>query len=159
MKKAYGIIVLMVLLSISGVATAGDYVPVPPPSSFRGMAWGTSLADLPDMLPVQESGFKNTYFRTDERMTFGDATIRSVAYYFREGRLYRVGVAFSGRANHFLIKERLISMYGRGRGVGLRYGWMWPNFSVEINYDDEADSGGLFYTYEGAWEQAEGSGS
>lgn len=159
MRKAYYYIVLMVLVLAPAGVLAGDYVPVPPPSSFRGMDWGTPLAELPEMQPVEARGFENTFFLPNERLTFGDATIRSVAYYFRDGRLYRVGVAFSGRANHFLIKERLISMYGRGRGVGLRYGWMWPNFSVEINYDDESDSGGLYYTYEGAFDQTAESGS
>lgn len=128
---------------------AGDYVEAPRPTSFRGMAWGTPLEDLPDLLAVQEPGYTNTYFRPDERTTFGKAEILSVAYYFRKDKLYRVGVAFEGRANHFLIKDRLLSMYGRGRGVGTRYGWMWRDFSVEITFDDDTDRGGLYYTYEG----------
>lgn len=143
------IFAILLVLGTGVAAMAGDYPKVSAPSSFRGLAWGTPLADIPDLLPVQETGFKDTYFRNNERLDFGDAHIRSVAYYFRKGKLYRVGVAFSGRANHFLIKERLISMYGLGRGVGTRYGWMWPDFSVEINYDDSADGGGLYYTYEG----------
>lgn len=140
---------VIVLMTLSGTARAADYVMAKPPTSFRGLQWGTPLADIPDLLAVKGAQFKNTYFRKDERTTFGDATIVSVAYYFRKDKLYRVGVAFSGRANHFLIKERLLSMYGRGRGVGSRYGWMWPDFSVEISFDDDAKTGGLYYTYEG----------
>ncbi len=137
------------LAALAVPALASDYVRAEPPSSFRGLKWGTPLADIPDLLAVKGSQFKNTYFRKDERMTFGDAEIVSVAYYFKKDKLYRVGVAFENRANHFLIKERLIGMYGPGRGVGSRYGWMWPSFSVEINYNDDAKTGGLFYTYEG----------
>lgn len=141
---------LLCLFCLFSVATAGDYVPVQAPSSFRGMAWGTPLADLPDLKPIQTPGFKDTYFRTNEKLTFGRAKIESVAYYFRKDKLYRVGVAFTGRANHFLIKEQLLSMYGLGRGVGSRYGWMWPAFSVELTYDDDAKGGALYYTFEGA---------
>lgn len=137
------------MAALCGMAFAADYVMVKPPTSFRGLEWGTPLEAIPDLLPVKGASFKNTFFKKGERLTFGDAEILSVAYYFRKDRLYRVGVAFAGRANHFLIKERLMSMYGPGRGVGSRYGWMWPDFSVEINYDDDAKGGGLYYTFEG----------
>lgn len=134
---------------LAPAAMAGDYVSTPAPDSFRGIKWGTPLADVPDLLAVTKPGFEDTYFKKDERLNFGDAEITSVAYYFRKDRLYRVGVAFSGRANHFLIKDRLISMYGMGRGVGSRYGWMWPAFSVELDYDDSRGGGALYYTFEG----------
>ena len=139
----------IILTLCAAPAMGGDYVRVEHPTSFRGLKWGTPLKDIPDLLAVQKGGFKDTYFKKDERLTFGQAEIVSVAYYFKKDKLYRVGVAFKGRGNHFLIKERLLSMYGRGRGVGKRYGWMWPDFSVEINYNDDAKTGGLFYTYEG----------
>lgn len=141
---------LLLLVGLAPAAHGGDYVSVEAPSSFRGMAWGTPLSELPDLRPVQEPGFEGTYFRPGEKRTFGRADIQSVAYYFRKERLYRVGVAFAGRANHFLIKEQLLTMYGPGRGVGSRYGWMWPDFSVELTYDDDAGSGAVYYTFEGA---------
>lgn len=149
MKYISCFVMFLAFAICAGTAVAGDYVMVDHPTSFRGLEWGTPLEDVPDLMAVKGSKFKNTFFKKDERLTFGDAEIQSVAYYFRKDRLYRVGVAFKGRANHFLIKERLMSMYGRGRGVGNRYGWMWPDFSVEINYNDDAKTGGLIYTYEG----------
>lgn len=143
------IALILTLLAGSTTATAGDFVPVPPPESFRGFAWGTPLDAAPTLLPVKARGYENTYYRTDEPLTMGGADIISVAYYFRKDKLYRVGVAFSGRANHFLLKEQLLESYGQGRGVGSRYGWVWPAFSIELSYDDEEDIGGLYYTYEG----------
>ena len=125
-----------------------------PPTSFRGLEWGALLSQIPDLTPVNAPGFRDTYYRSDERLQYGEADIVSVAYYFRDDRLYRVGVAFNGRANHFLIKERLLRMYGPGRGVGARYGWMWPSFSVELNFDDDADRGGLYFTFEGSFDEA-----
>lgn len=150
MRMTRLLIALLVVASLWSAALASDYVQVEPPTSFRGLKWGTPLSEIPDLMAVKGSGFDNTYFRKGERLTFGDAEIVSVAYYFRKDRLYRVGVAFSGRGNHFLIKERLMRMYGPGRGVGQRYGWMWSDFSVEINYNDDAKGGGLYYTYEGS---------
>lgn len=147
-KKIFTI--LCMAICMVSLAEAGDYVQIERPTSFRGLSWGIGLEDAPELLAVK--GRKNTFFKNDERLSFGDAQIVSVAYYFRKDRLYRVGVAFNGRANHFLIKERLMRMYGRGRGVGTRYGWMWPDFSVEISFDDDTKQGGLFYTYEGSFE-------
>lgn len=150
MKIIHTLLASLFILSLAAPALCSDFVYVDHPTSFRGMKWGTPLSELPDMLAVKGNGFEDTYYRANERKKFGDAEIVSVAYYFRKDKLYRVGVAFEGRANHFLIKERLLSMYGAGRGVGSRYGWMWPDFSVEITYDDDADRGGLYYTYEGS---------
>jgi hypothetical protein len=150
MLRIRALITALALCWLAVPALAGDFVPVAPPDTFRGLAWGTPLADIPDLERVPGPRYRNTYYRDNERLTFGDAAILSVAYYFRDGRLYRVGVAFEGRANHFLIKERLLGLYGQGRGVGPRYGWMWPDFSVELTYDDATGSGALYYTHESA---------
>ena len=63
-----------------------------------------------------------------------------------------MGVAYKGRVNQFLLKDMLIEKYGPGRGIGFRYGWMWPDFSIELNYDNDKDSGSLYYTFEGRLE-------
>lgn len=150
MHRTLSPIVLILTLTIPLTAAwAGDFAKSAPPTSFRGLAWGTTIEDAPHLLPVQAPGYKDTYFRTDEPLQFGNAEIVSVAYYFRKDKFYRVGVAFNGRANHFLLKDQLISRYGRGRNAGSRYGWVWPQFSIELDFDDETKSGGLYYTFEG----------
>ena len=150
MKTTRILMLTLILTALALSAVAADYTVAKPPTSFRGLTWGTPRSDIPNLVPVQKPGFKNTYFRRDEKLTFGEADIVSVAFYFRKEKLYRAGIAFTGRANHFLLKERLLRMYGPGRGVGQKYGWMWSDFSIEISYDDDAKSGGLYYTFEGA---------
>lgn len=118
----------------------------------RELSWhgvGNPLEELPELAPVKDKGFKNTYFRRNEPLAMGEADIRSVAYYFRKGKLYRVGIAFNGRANQFFLKDMLIRQYGPGRGIGYRYGWMWPDFSIDLDYDGDTNTGGLYFTYEG----------
>lgn len=129
-------------------ALAGDYAAHEPPRDFRGMQWGTPLSEISGMVPVPAKGYKNTYYRKDEPLTFGDADIVSVAYYFKDGLLSRVGVAFKGQANQFLIKDKLIHDFGPGRQVGSRYGWMWKDFSMVIDYNASSDTGALYYTFE-----------
>lgn len=143
---------LMGILLLAFPALAGDFVQSPAPRHFRGIAWGTDLESLKEMIPVPGNGYKDTYYRKDESLVFGSADIVSVAYYFREKRLFKVGVAFRGEANYFLIKEKLIKDHGPGRQVGARYGWMWPEFSMEVSYDSSRHEGGIYYTYEGTQE-------
>ena len=144
--------ILFFVLAIPVASGASDFVAEPHPTSFRGLEWGVPLADVPDLMPVQEAGFKNTYYKKNESMNLGKADLVSVAYYFRDDRLYRVGVAYKGRVNQFFLKDMLIQAYGPGRGIGFRYGWMWPDFSIELNYDSDRDTGSLYYTFEGELE-------
>ncbi|BCS88724.1 hypothetical protein [Pseudodesulfovibrio sediminis] len=148
MKTLHALILTIILTALISPAMASDYVETPPPTGFRGFTWGMELSDAKGLSPVAEAGFKNTYFRQDEKLTLGEAKIKSVAYYFKKGKLYRVGVAFEGRVNQFFLKDMLMRTYGPGRGVGIRYGWMWSDFSIDLNYNEEMKTGGLFYTYE-----------
>ena len=146
------ILIFLFTLAIPAVSVAADYVSTPHPTSFRGLEWGVSLAEVPDLFPVQKAGFKDTYYRKDESMMLDKAELVSVAYYFRKDRLYRVGIAFKGRVNQFFLKDMLLQTYGEGRSLGFRYGWMWPDFSIELNYDNDKDTGSLYYTFEGRQE-------
>ncbi|WFS62539.1 hypothetical protein LF599_18080 [Pseudodesulfovibrio thermohalotolerans] len=150
MNKLFTLTLLIVLIIAAVPAAASDYVQAPRPTAFRGITWGTPLSEIPGLAPVQEPGFKDTYFKRDEPMTYGKAEITSVAYYFHADKLYRVGIAFKGRVNQFFLKDMLMQRYGAGRGIGFRYGWMWPDFSIELNYNNDNDTGSLYYTFEGS---------
>jgi hypothetical protein len=150
MNTLRALTILIVLAVAALPATASDYAQAPHPDGFRGLAWGTPLSKTKGLVPVQEPGFEDTYFKRDEPMTFGKAEIVSVAYYFSKDKLYRVGIAYKGRVNQFFLKDMLMQRYGVGRGIGFRYGWMWPDFSIELDYDNDKDTGSLYYTYEGA---------
>lgn len=151
MNTLRALTMLIVLAAVAAVpAMASDYVQVPHPTAFRGLAWGTPLSATDGLVPVQKAGFENTYFKRDEPLSFGKAEIMSVAYYFNKDKLYRVGIAYKGRVNQFFLKDMLMQRYGVGRGIGFRYGWMWPDFSIELDYDNDKDTGSLYYTFEGA---------
>lgn len=150
-------ILLAIMLLTVATAAAQQFNATPPPKDFRGMVWGTDIHALPDLVPVQENGFPNTYFRRNEPLKMGQANLVSVAYYFKDDKLYRVGVAYEGGTNHFFLKEQLMKRFGAGRQIGARQGWVWPNFSVEIAYDSSSDRGAIFYTWEGDPSEAPGA--
>lgn len=151
---------ILAVIAVTILATAAfaqQHDSAHPPKAFRGIAWGTSLDNLPQMVPVQENGYPDTYFVRDEPLKMGQAKLVSVAYYFEDNRLYRVGVAYEGGTNHFFLKEQLLKQYGPGRQIGARQGWVWPHFSIEIAYDTKSDRGAIFYTWEGDPDEAPGA--
>jgi len=122
----------------------------PAPRDFRGLAWGAPLAEAQPkwgLEPVKQPfALPDTYMRPAEILKLGTADIRSVAYYFRKGRLSGVGITFEGQINFFLIKDHLIEQYGPGRQVGDRYGWTWNDFNIDLRLNNGA--GELRYTHE-----------
>lgn len=146
-------LILFLLLSITP-AHAGDFTEQPPPADFRGIAWGTPLEQLTNMIPVPAKGYKDTYYLKEEPLTFGEAKIVSVSYYFKEEKLVRVGVAFQGQTNLFFIKEKLIREFGPGQQRGMHYGWTWSEFSMDIAFETSHDMGALHYNYEPLPERA-----
>lgn len=119
----------------------------PAPADFRGLAWGTPLAQVQGLAPVTKPApLPGTFFRSDEPLRLGQAEIRSVAYYFPKGKLTGVGVLFEGQDNFFLLKDHLIELYGPGRQLGDRYGWTWNDFFIDLRMRGTA--GELRYTYQ-----------
>jgi hypothetical protein len=132
--------------------TAPDltYAVRPAPADFRGLAWGTPLAQAKaelGLLPVTSPRpLRDTYRRPDETLKLGAADIATVAYYFPKGVFSGAGVVFAGESNFFLVKDHLIELYGPGRQVGDRYGWTWTHVNIDLRLHD--GMGELRYTYE-----------
>ncbi len=63
MKIFHILAALLTVLFLAATALGGDYVGTPAPDSFRGLKWGTPLADIPDLLAVDKPGFEDTFFR------------------------------------------------------------------------------------------------
>lgn len=127
---------------------------VAPPTDFRGIPFGAALEDVPGLIPVSEKirdrkgRYKDVYFLKDEPLTYASADILSVAYTFREGKLYQVSMAVRGEANLFMIQDALIAHFGPGRQVGARYGWTWPDFSLVVAPESGDGVGGVIFTKE-----------
>ena len=140
---------ILIFLLITSSASAAIFVEVPPPDSFRGLAWKTPLQKAGNLSPVVGKGYENTFFRSDENLKLGDAEIKSVAYYFHNGLFYRVGILFEGQVNHYHITKALLKEYGRAKRYGAKLGWIWPTFSIQLDFDYATKRGALYYTYEG----------
>jgi hypothetical protein len=126
------------------------YAAKPAPGDFRGLTWGTPLAQAKaglGLLPVTSPRpLRDTYRRPDEALKLGEADILTVAYYFPKGVFSGAGIVFSGESNFFLVKDHLIERFGPGRQVGDHYGWTWTHVNIDLRLHD--GMGELRYTYE-----------
>ena len=146
------LVVLLCALPVCAVAANSGYAPHQGPQDFRGFVWGSTLEQCIGLSPVPDTRMKDTYYRVDEPLTMGDGDLLSVAYYFRKGGLYSVGISFRGEKNDFFLKDYLIKQFGPGRQIGARYGWMWEDFSVVLSFPPmggEDSIGTIIYRYEG----------
>lgn len=156
MRISYAFLSIVLLLSLAitlplaKVAQAADG----PPIDFRGLAFGAELESIEGLTPVAskitkgKASFKDVYFRENENLSFDNAELRSVAYYFFEGKLRSVAVAIQGDVNAFLVKDQLIKTYGQGRQIGAMYGWTWEEFSLVMERREQGDMSILTYTHE-----------
>lgn len=125
-----------------------------PPTQFRGIEFGAPLDQVEGLTPVSEKvardkeAYEGLYFREDEDLHFGEAAVRSVAYYFYKDRLSSVIIAVEGDVNAFLVKDALIAEFGEGRQIGRRYGWTWDEFSLVMERAMDKETSVLTYTYE-----------
>ena len=133
-------------------AKASPFTAADPPASFRGLAWKTPLEKVTGLSPVPGKGYENTYYRPDEDLQLDDAAIKSVAYYFHNGLFYRVGILFEGQVNHYYLSRALLKKYGRAKRWGTKLGWIWPAFSIQLDFDYATKRGALYYTFEGPLE-------
>ncbi|MEF2144923.1 MAG: hypothetical protein V3573_05715 [Desulfovibrionaceae bacterium] len=143
-----------VLISLAAQAAGPGYPTAPPPADFRGMVFGAPLESMPglrpvaDRMPASGKGFEDVYYREKESTSFGQAEILSVAYYFHKDRLRSVVVTMQGDVNAFMVKDKLIELYGPGRQAGPRYGWTWDAFSLVLGPAERKDVHALTYTLE-----------
>lgn len=156
MAKMFGAALVSVLLVGTALAASPGYPSVARPMDFRGARFGATSAEIPGLHPVSErmpgggARFKDVYYRENEPTTMAQASIVSVAYYFRDDRLRSVVVTMRGDANAFLVKDDLISRFGPGRQLGPLYGWTWDDFSVSLGPVDGSEMYALTYTLERA---------
>jgi len=127
------------------------YAQHPAPMEFRGLPWGSGLDGVKARLglaPVTNPHpLPDTYYRPQETLNLGQASLVTVAYYFPKGRFTGAGLVLSGEANYFLAKDHLIGLYGPGRQIGEHYGWTWPHMSIDMRLRDDG-MGEVRYTYE-----------
>lgn len=130
------------------------------PDNFRGIKWGTTLADLPDMVVQRTSGEEKICQRKNDKMQIGDATLNTLEYAFYKERFYGVFIEYQGYDKYLSLTDTLFYAYGKQDGVGIdgfaSYYWDGINVKVWFRYDiyvNGPDRGVITYLYKPIYEE------
>ncbi len=143
-------------VALAGFALAAD--PEKKPDGFRGIAWGTEVSGLKDMVLVEKDGDFADYDRKGDKLDLGGMPVAVVTYGFYKGQFYHAAIGYEGATGFDAVQEHLVAKYGRpdaltertdsdGRAYVLS-AWNWPGYAYigHRRYKD-GTAGRLFYFY------------
>ncbi len=143
-------------VALAGNALAAD--PDKKPDGFRGIAWGTELSALKDMVLVEQDGDFADYDRKNDKMDLGGMPVAVVTYGFYKDQFYHAAINYEGTTGYDAVQEQLVAKYGkpdvmteRADDAGRPYvlaAWNWPGHAYigHRRYKD-GTAGRLFYFY------------
>lgn len=88
MSSTFGILVVLFLLVLFLLVTWNFQNE--PKLGFRGLPWGTSIADMSGMFFMKSVGVTKFYFRKGDKLLLGDVKLSLISYGFYADRLCRV---------------------------------------------------------------------
>ena len=153
MKSTKRLILILCVASIACIFFAGSAGAFKnEPTGFRGIAWGTNISQLPDMIkmPGGEGRDTQVYKRRDEKMQIGDAQITNIAYGFYKGRFSTVIIDYKDLTNAMKLKETLFLQYGDGYRPNQfmeEYHWNSSRVFVSYEYHEISGKGSIGYLY------------
>lgn len=146
---AFGIVSGVILLAppdVFAVPMTND------PQGFRGIPWGASLSEFPDLILADSNERIKTYNMKNGPSVLGEAKIESMRFIAIDEQFARVAVRYRGKENHDLVLAYLQVQYGpmdRSPGMIMRghsqqYNWRGMETDVNLTYDGAGDRGYVF---------------
>lgn len=149
---------IMLLLRISLVAVLITLALAPPVcaadiDSFRGMRWGSTLADLQQtkkLLLTKEGGKKSAslYAMEGEDLRYGKAVLDGIHCSFAQDRLVGVILLFGGAKNFAAVKAEAFARFGQTQEIDQKtevlYNWSGKITNSILSYNKGSQSGFLF---------------
>ena len=121
-------------------------------NGFHGIAWGTALADVEELILVESANPVRTYELKNEPPRLENITVDSLRFVAIDGQFARVSIRYSGGENHNRILAYFESQLGQidripgsmMRGLNQQYTWRNQNTEVNLSYRSYQDRGTVF---------------
>lgn len=120
------------------------------PDGFRGIKWGTEIAQVPDMVLDKGAGDLKWYRRKSDKLKIGDADVDYIVYGFYKNEFLSVLIGYKGFRNFTELKAILFHQYGEGRKLGQsleQYWWLGNNVSIKLEFGEVSEVGQIWYNY------------
>jgi hypothetical protein len=147
---------LFVLLMLACAADALLPEPASPaavlmndPKGFRGIAWGSALANVPDLNQVVSGEHIAEYELKQGTPHLGDAKIESMRFVAYDGEFARVTIRYRGKKTHEQVLAYLQSQYGpidrspgsMMRGLNQQFDWRGTETEITMTYEARGERG------------------
>lgn len=119
-------------------------------SGFRGIPWGTLLAQVPSMELMDQGYGRALGQRPDDVLTFGKIPLQKITYESREGRFFAATLHFLGEDNYTAILRRIQDEHGTPKiahAYANVYVWHPDQVSLSLRYYRSEGRGEARYAY------------
>lgn len=148
MLKAFFVSTVLAFMAVASPASAYDA-----PDGFRGLIWGQNYSEVKDQLQqygTPDKGDLTHFTRKGDQLSIGSAGVDEIVYTFYKGRLFLVGVQFSGDENLRALRAATEERFGRFNRPNRfmdRYFWGsgHPVSSIIIDYSPVKRSGLMLF--------------
>ncbi|NLX19222.1 MAG: hypothetical protein GXY53_08090 [Desulfobulbus sp.] len=122
-------------------------------NGFKGMRWGSWLADLQETKPLvltKDGGTDGTslYTLQNDDLRYGKAVLTGIHYSFTKKRLQGVMLLFSGPKNFAAARDEAFARFGKTvkveQGKEELYNWPGKTTNILLSYNKSTQSGFLF---------------
>ncbi|MER3423648.1 MAG: hypothetical protein C4293_10850 [Nitrospiraceae bacterium] len=145
-----GVAWLTALLTTTG-AFSGNLVD--DPKGFRGIPWGSSLANQPDLTLADSGERVKGYDLNDGPSPLGDIHVDFMRFVSIEDKFARVIIRYQGKAVHTKILAYLQSQFGAldrtpgqmVRGLNQQYNWRGTDTEINLMFQEQGERGVLFF--------------
>lgn len=117
-------------------------------ADFRGIAWGTHIDELSDMVLRSDDGHgRKTYNREGENLSIGNVKLKAIEYSFFNSRFYFVNIEAHGILNWRPLQNAVFARYGEGKKDGDYWRWQFGDVSIVLNYNRSTEKIWLAMAY------------
>ena len=145
---ALNLMFFLLLISSSCSKESGDKGP---PTNFKGLRWGTNIAELQDMVFLEAHDQLKAYKRQNDALIIESIEIDSLVYLFYEDDFSGLMAEYGGANTHEKLTNVFYGKYGEPMKSKEQQGvikWVWPSeVMVLIKYDAQTERGSIFYAY------------
>jgi len=122
------------------------------PKGFRDIAWGSSLAERPDLKVKQEGDHLRDYEFSRDAPSFGGIPVESVRLTSVDEQFARVTIRYKGDQTHKRILVYLEEEFGpverlpgqMVRGLNQQYNWRGTDSEINVTYQAATERGFIF---------------
>jgi len=131
-------------------------------AGFRGLKWGTNIADAPGMVLVEDSGHSKYYRREGDKIAIGGAELKRITYGFYKGRFFFLAIRAHGFSNWTALRDATFATFGKGYQPNeFIKEWAWgaglpadaKNVSMLLRYNEVAREATLSMSYEPIYDE------